>query len=347
MPCQHLRAILLALPGLTLSPTTLAGGESTGRPPDAPSPTPMAAVTAEPTSPDLRQELRRITNRNTVELITSGVSGTHARVADDLAQALNDESLRILPMVGRGALDNITDLLYLRGIDMAVVQTDDLEYARQQKNFIDLREHIYYVSKLFNEEIHLLAGEDITELADLAGRRVNLGLADSATAITMDAILDTLGMPVQATFLGHEEALARLQTGDIAAMAFVTGKPAPLFEALNADSDLHFVPIDYAAGLLEEYLPARLESRDYPQLIPPGEPISTVAVGTVLVAYRWPVENHRSQELDRFVERLFNQIDTLRKDAYHPKWREVSLSALLPGWQRHPVAIQWLEQASR
>lgn len=346
MPCRSLRDVLLGLLGLTVSLPALAGGESTGHP-AAPERAPLAAVDPEPPSPDLRQQLRRIVNHNTVELITSGVSGTHARIADDLAQALNDDKLRVLPVVGRETLDNITDLLYLRGIDMAVVQLDDLEYARRQKDFFELREHVHYVTKLFNEEVHLLADEAVRSLADLAGRRVNLGPPEGATAITLQAVLDTLGVPVQATYLNHEEALARLRAGDIAAMAFVTGKPAPLFEALPADTDLHFVPVDYDAGLLDVYLPARLTSADYPQLVAADAAVSTVAVGTVLVAYRWPVENRRSQELARFVARLFDRIDSLREAPFHPKWREVSLSAVLPGWRRHPAASQWLGRADR
>lgn len=352
MPCQDPRTILVVLVSLLISPAALGGGETTQRKTSATSHGPSgqtvaAVIESTPETDALRRELRQKVNRNTVELITSGVSGTHSRVAEDLAQVLNDQALRVLPVVGRSALDNITDLLYLRGIDMAILQTDDLEFARQQKRFIELRDHIHYVTKLFNEEIHLLAGENVQDLASLAGRRVNLGPLESATAITTGAVLEILGVPIQATHFPHQEALTRLRAGEIAALAYVTGKPAPLFQTLGDDPALHFVPIAYDAGLLENYLPARLETGDYPRLIAAGASVETVAVGTVLVAYRWPVENQRSRELESFVARLFDQIDTFRRPPYHPKWQEVSLSAVLPGWPRHPAAHHWLEQAQR
>lgn len=339
MLCQTRRIVFLVLLGLG-STVGIAGGKT----PETATATPVSTKPQE-TSPELRQQLRQTVNRNTVELITSGISGTHSQIADDIARVMSSEQLRVLPVVGRSTLENITDLLYLQGIDMAIAQIDDLRQAQEEKPFLDLRQHIQYVSKLFNEEIHLLASTEVEDLAGLAGRRVNLGREDSASAITMQRILDTLGVPVQATYFNHEQALTLLEAGEITAMAFVTGKPAPLFKTLGGTSPLHFISIPYDTKLLEDYLPARLEHADYPRLIHDHQSVETIAVGTVLVAYHWPVHNQRSEELAAVVEQLFEHIDKLRDPPYHPKWREVSLSAVLPGWTRHPAAHRWLESA--
>src|ERR1700720_1564553 len=73
-------------------------------------------------------------NRGVVELETSGAAGISVRIAEDLANLIDDGTTRrVVPVVGKGSLQNLTDLKYLRGIDMAIVQTDVLEYAKEQR----------------------------------------------------------------------------------------------------------------------------------------------------------------------------------------------------------------------
>ena len=71
-------------------------------------------------------------NRGVVELETSGAAGISVRIAEDLANLVDDGATRrVVPVVGKGSLQNLTDLKYLRGIDMAIVQSDVLEYAKE------------------------------------------------------------------------------------------------------------------------------------------------------------------------------------------------------------------------
>ena len=59
------------------------------------------------------------------------IDGTYMRFADELAKVLDDgDNLRILPMVSYGAASNLDHLLYLRGVDLAVTQSDVFEYFR-------------------------------------------------------------------------------------------------------------------------------------------------------------------------------------------------------------------------
>jgi TRAP-type uncharacterized transport system substrate-binding protein len=59
------------------------------------------------------------------------IDGTYMRFADELAKVLDDgDNLRILPLVSYGAASNLDDLLYLRGVDLAVTQSDVFEYFR-------------------------------------------------------------------------------------------------------------------------------------------------------------------------------------------------------------------------
>src|SRR6202047_371294 len=73
-------------------------------------------------------------NRGVVDLETSGAAGISVRIAEDLANLVDDGATRrVVPVVGKGSLQNLTDLKYLRGIDMAIVQTDVLDYAKEQR----------------------------------------------------------------------------------------------------------------------------------------------------------------------------------------------------------------------
>src|SRR3974377_1043421 len=99
-----------------------------------------------------------VVNRGVVELETGRARGSSVRIAEDLANVIDDGTTRrVLPVIGKGALQNITDLKLVRGIDMAILQTDVLDYARQQNLFPGIESWATYITKLYNEEFHLLA----------------------------------------------------------------------------------------------------------------------------------------------------------------------------------------------
>ena len=82
---------------------------------------------------------------------------------------------------------------------------------------------------------------------------------------------------------------------------------------------------------------------DYPNLISGQEQVDTIAVPAVLAAYNWPPATDRARKLSLFVDAFFTKFPTFQNPPFHPKWKEVSLSAPLPGWQRAPAAQQWLK----
>src|SRR5215469_4354509 len=97
-----------------------------------------------------------VVNRGLVELETGRAAGISVRIAEDLANVIDDGATRrVLPVVGKGALQNISDLNLLRGVDIAILQDDILNYARQQNLFPGLENRLTYIAKLYNEEFHL------------------------------------------------------------------------------------------------------------------------------------------------------------------------------------------------
>src|SRR5438477_2165847 len=56
-------------------------------------------------------DLKARTNRGTIGIISGGVDGTYIRIAADLANVLEEpDSLRILPVIGKGSVQNLADL---------------------------------------------------------------------------------------------------------------------------------------------------------------------------------------------------------------------------------------------
>jgi TRAP transporter TAXI family solute receptor len=282
------------------------------------------------------------TNRGVVELETGTTNGLSPAMAADIADLLDDGATRrVVPVIGEGSLQNLLDLVALHGIDMAIVQVDALDYARRH-NLVPAIQNLTYIARLYNEEFHLLAGRDIKTIADLAGKKVNFGAPGGGTGVTAARIFSALGISVTPTHDLTSRALVQLEQGKIAALAFVSAMPAPIFRDVDPATGLHFLSIPAQPQITAVYAPAQLTARDYPGLIAPDRPVDTAAVGTVLLAAPLTVGSTRYRNLVNFVDAFFTQFQSLLEPGHPAPWREVNLAAELPGWTRFPPARQWL-----
>ncbi len=283
-------------------------------------------------------------NADTVGIISGGVDGTYIRIAADLAAVLDSDRLRVLPVVGKGSVQNVADILYLKGIDVGIVQSDVLAYIEQQKLYPNVQKLIGYVTKLYQEEVHVLARRDIARLSDLAHQKVNEDVRGSGTAMTASILFGKLGIPVEVTNFDQNQALEKLKRGEIAAMVYVVGKPARLFAPLPAVSGLHFLSVPIEQSLLAMYVPTELRHSDYPALVAADKPVDTVAVGSVMAVYNWPPGSVRYRKVARFVDAFFSKFHQFQQAPRTPKWKDVNLAAKVPGWTRFPAAEQMLER---
>jgi len=280
-------------------------------------------------------------NRGLVEILAGSADSSSIKIVEDLSLVLDDGGARrILPVVGKGSLQNVADLKLLRGVDVALIQSDVLEFIRREGLYPGA---ITYAAKLYDEELHLLARDDVRDVSDLARKRVNFGLPGDGTSITGPAIFDKLRIKVEATSYAPSLALEKLLDGDIAALAYVVGKPAGLFRALRRQNGLHLVPIPFNPDVFGSYVPARFTREDYPDLVI-DEPVDTVAVGTAMMVANLIPGSERYRNVAAFVEAFFTQFPRLQEAGHHPKWREVNLSADLPRWNRFAPAENWLKR---
>jgi hypothetical protein len=160
----------------------------------------------------------------------------------------------------------------------------------------------------------------------------------------MRDIFRTLDIEVEEVSMSQTEAIEKVRSGEIAATVVIAGKPVRSMSRLGRAGGLHFLAVPFSQPLIADYLPTSLTHDDYPDLIPAGRPVETIAVGVVLITYNWPkTGNDRYQRIEKFVEAFFARIDEFRKPPRHPKWREVNVAATLPGWARFEAAQNWLD----
>ena len=285
-------------------------------------------------------------HQNTVAIVSGTPAGTYLQFAYDLSVVLDDlsgDGLRVLPMLGKGGAQNIRDVLALKGVDMGIAQTTDL--ARLKAEQPDLGNRLSYIAKLYNEELHVLARQEVRSLSDLAGKPVNFSDLGGGTQFVARELFAKSGISVREVNMGQADAIEKMKSGEIDATIYVAGKPGPAFARAPRDLGFHFLPVAYGSAFEENYYPAMLEAEDYPGLIPDGQSIETIAVGAILITYNWPERSMRFKRLDTFVQAFFNKIEEFKKAPRHPKWQEVNLAADVPGWQRFSPAARILRDA--
>jgi TRAP transporter TAXI family solute receptor len=285
-------------------------------------------------------------NANTTTVISGTIGGTYVQFGADLASVLDDgENLRVLPIVGRGSVQSIADILYLKGVDVGIIRSDTLDYLEKNGYAKNIKSQLTYITKLYNEEMHVVASKMIQKLSDLEGKTVAVDMPNGGTFITAITVFERLGIKPKFAYIEQRLAYEKLRNGEIDAMVAVQGVPSK-FTTTIKDERFHLVPIDYAAPLQVDYLPSQLKAEDYPSLIPAGQQIDTIAVPAILAAYNWGPGTDRYRRVEHFIQAFFDKFQDFQKPPFHPKWKEVVLSAPLNGWKRFPAAQAWLDQHS-
>ncbi|MEM7043650.1 MAG: TAXI family TRAP transporter solute-binding subunit [Pseudomonadota bacterium] len=305
----------------------------------------LAGWTGSALAQDAVNQFRDKVNQHVVGIMAGRPGSTDLDLAYDLDVALSDGyNLRVVPMVSQGSAKEFEDLLYLRGVDMAVVQHDVIQFMDQNAIYPGIKDAVRLITPVGTDQFHILASTDIQSIYDLAGKKVNFGRTGSGTSMTASVVFDALGIEVDVTLHEHKAALEMLRSGEIAAMTRATGAPSSLFEEIDTGENLHFIEVPATPSVTQSYAPVAITSEHYPKLIAPGASVSSVGVATVLISYNWPKGHPRGETLASFTEAFFTQFDKLLEPGHHETWSTIDISDEIPGLPRHWSAEESLQR---
>ncbi|MGB3245932.1 MAG: TAXI family TRAP transporter solute-binding subunit [Sulfitobacter sp.] len=271
-------------------------------------------------------------------ILTGGPSGTYIQFGRDMSEMAAKCGVTLNVRESAGSLENFLGVRKRRFTQLGIVQSDVLEYlktfAADDPAVARAVVGVRIAFPLYNEEVHVLATRDIASLADLNGKRVAIGVADSGTFLTASLVLDLAQvMPSERVTINADDSLQALLAGNIDAFFYVAGAPTKIFQSDAIDPQrFHLVPIADPT-LQAVYLPATIPAGSYPFQ---PEAVDVVAVKAVLMSYEYdPWKNAYHRESCKAVSDIANVIttkfDELRETG-HPKWKQVDLSDIPPGW---------------
>lgn len=266
-------------------------------------------------------------NASTIGLLASQPSAMQEGIAISSA-VQHIDSLRVLPIVGNGSLQSLNDLLFLQGVDVAIVSSDSLGYARKHELYKAEDGKIAYLAKLANSSVIVLARNDINSLKELAGRKVATGPATSDSFVAADLIFSDQQIVIERTSMQGSAAIKALRDGAVDAAVLVTSESQSALSAIEAGSGLHMLPVSVSEQLAEVYAPAIVDSTQYPSLMSQDSAVETVAAAVVLAVFDWPKGSKNAERLRKFDKALFDHyLSGLSAD------KVTNFSAAVPGWK--------------
>ena len=294
--------------------------------------------------PSSEAQLRQSVNVNTIGVLGGIMNGTFMRFVDDMAKVIDDgDNLRVLPIVGKGGAQNLRDLLYLKGVDLAIISAQSLIEFKNQPGFHNLAQRICYVTVLHPEELHIFS-DKVESIAELSGKVV--AFDGTGSRLAADSLFAPLGIkPKQMVALNLIDAADKMKKGELDAVVRIGGKPISGADKMQAaNGNVKLLEIPFSSGLVENFLPTYFTRDDYPGLFGIEGRKDTVAIGVVLIAYNWRTDPDRSRRVEKFTKAFFNKFpEIVASKSSHPKWRDVNLRAQLQGWKRCAAAQAWLD----
>ena len=271
-------------------------------------------------------------------ILTGGPTGTYIQFGRNIADAAARCGFTLHVRESAGSLENFLGVRQRRHTQFGIVQSDVLEYlntfAAEDSDLARAVAGVRIAFPLYNEEVHVLAHRDIGSLQDLNGQRVSIGVEDSGTFLTASLVLDLAQVvPGERVLQNADESLRLLLAGEIDAFFYIVGAPSAIFDSALIDpARFHLLPITDPT-LQAVYQVTSIPAGTYPFQ---PEPVDVLAVKAVLMTYEFnPRRNAYHYQSCQAVSDVAHVISTQFRDLQengHPKWRQVDLTDLPPGW---------------
>jgi len=280
---------------------------------------------------DAEQQQKASAARGAVTVLTDGIAEPNSgatRAINELAKEIGN--VRVLPIAGHGAVANVRDLLQLKGVDFAVLNSDIFPFLEQTRQYPNAPKQIRYVTHIYSQKVYLLTRKDFKTINDLRGRKLAVpsrGAGSHTTAMTLFNLLGidvVLHSGVDLDDFNVESFDGILLLGDELERARLS---------VQARRELQVMPIGFEPPLRATYRQAVIEPRELPG-IAVAENTETIAVSTLLAVYNWTSGQPRYADVSAFSTRLFPAIARLRQNA-SSVWRQGDVNAQIRGWSRY------------
>lgn len=293
-----------------------------------------------------------------VTIGTGGVTGVYYPTGGAISRMVNaksDEySIRATVESTGGSVFNINAVLN-GDLEFGIAQSDRQYQALNglaEWEELGPQEDLRAVFSIHPESITLVASVDsgIESVADLAGRRVNIGNPGSGQLQNSRDVLAAFGLSesdITAEQVRAVEAPGLLQDGRIDAFFYTVGHPnGNITEATSGRIQVRVVPIAGAPvdSMLDEfsyYAASLVPVSNYPSAANTEANVASVGVKATLVTSA----DVSDDVVYAITKEVFENFDTFK--ALHPAYQVLEREDLLDGMSAplHPGAIRYYEEA--
>jgi TRAP transporter TAXI family solute receptor len=245
-------------------------------------------------------------------LVTGEPAGEYFGIGQALQNALAGGELQLSSYDSAGSVENL-ELVDAGTVTLALVQNDVAAMAFAGEGVFAGRTpmaNLRALGSLFPEPIQVvvLQSSDITDVAGLKGRKVDIGAPGSGSRANAEQLLEAHGLALSDLAEAREDGLAAsleaIAAGEIDAFVTTIAAPARGIQGLAADHPLRILSLAPAAmDMLRESNPA-LVPLTIPANAYPGqaESADTLAVTAMLVAR----EDMPAEVAEGFVNEVFD-----------------------------------------
>jgi uncharacterized protein len=312
------------------------------RPPEQPGTvTIFADRIAEPNSrttrPARAQWQRPPDRAGSVSILTDGIAEPNSRATRAINELAKDiGNVRVLPIAGHGAAVNVRDLIQLRGVDLAVLNSDIFLFLDQTGQSPAARNHIRYVTHIYNQKVYLLARKEFNTIKDFRGRKLGVLSSGGGSHTTATTLFGLLNIDVALHALGSDASLDDATLERLDGVLLLSDELARVRLSAQARQGLRVLPIGLTPGMRSAYRPAVIEPQELSGVSVAAN-TETIAVSTLLAVYNWTPSQARFADVSKFSTGLFSALPRLRQNA-GSVWRQADINAQIEGWSRHGAA---------
>jgi TRAP transporter TAXI family solute receptor len=251
------------------------------------------------------------------KICTSPSAGTYYQYAGGIIEAAKDTlALELENVPSVGSLANAKGIATGR-CDMGFVQGDIFVQTGDAPDLKQFTANKGSVAALYQEQVHILVNKSsgINTIADLAGKKVNLGTENSGTYFTANKLLTYYHQLSSSPIYSYKRldvAVDEVVSGELDATFFVADAPISLLADLPSDANVTLIPATIPV-YTTEYTIGEIPASAYPWL--DSDVKNNIMVWSLLVIG----SSVDRSKLGAFLDKIYANKNAYATK-YHAKW---------------------------